>query len=92
MTTAAPLKTAHMRFGFFQIARHLTTDQASKRPEHFVCADGNDGRVGDPSLFVALRQESKEIQESNRSTIRHLSVLAKGSNSMPDFGRRSPAS
>jgi hypothetical protein len=35
------------------LARHLTTDQASKRPEGLICADGNDRGVFDPNLFVA---------------------------------------
>ena len=42
-------------FRFELLACHLTIDQASKRPEGLVCADGNDRSVIDPNLFVPLR-------------------------------------
>lgn len=53
------------RLGSNLPACHRTTDQASKRPEHFVRADGNDTSVSDPNLFVPFAMSRRKSKMSN---------------------------
>lgn len=66
---------ALVRLGLFRfelLACHLTTDQASKRPEGLICADGNHRSVSDPNLFVPFRHESKKILRTNGAELKAL--------------------